>query len=632
MMFQFTSTVVLAAAFVGVGVGFVDGFAPTAIPRSARGGGGGLVGAASMTASADATGTFVRGASDGGNDGDEGVDGAGAAVEAEVEVEFPPASSPVDRLQRAAKFWSSALPIVASYYGISGELLVREKFLGETVTDAQRQQLWDEQHERGSAQLASTITSLKGFYVKTAQIIASRQDLFPEQYTEALSGFTDNLDPMTAELARAVVTKELLNRGETFEDVFTEFDEAPLGSASVAQVHRAVLSEKYGGPREVAVKIQRPSIESKLMGDIANLKALAKPLREVEALPLDYYTVFVELEKQLGDEFDFVAEAAAMDRIYDSVGRDPATGLRIEPPLVLPRPVPGLVSKRVLVMDYLQGVPLSRAREEMEKKGIDPDGPEAKLFGRKLLRALTDVFGRCILGTGFFHADPHPGNIFVLDDGRVGLIDFGQVKQISGRNRETLAKVMVALADRVGDDDPDDLATIGDLALELGVELNDDAKDEAAAAVAMWLFDASVETLPGGYDKGELSPNSPVKELQSFPQDLVLVGRSSILIKGLSSRLGIPWSLAKEWAPIAREVLDPSSAVNGGEGAGATAGDGGRVRFRDVVVTLRSWGAGRASVAARRLPAPLRSRLASLIVKRQERKARKDSLDGKEQQ
>jgi aarF domain-containing kinase len=154
----------------------------------------------------------------------------------------------------------------------------------------------------------------------------------------------------------------------------------------------------------VAVKIQRPSIESKLMGDIANLKQLAKTFRDSDALPLDYYTVFCELEKQLQDEFDFVAEAVAMDRIYETVTRD-ENGLPSESPIVLPRPVTGLISKRVLVMDYLKGVPLSRAAEEMLKKGINPDSPESQLFGRKLLRALTDVFGRCILETGFFHAE-----------------------------------------------------------------------------------------------------------------------------------------------------------------------------------------------------------------------------------
>jgi aarF domain-containing kinase len=208
---------------------------------------------------------------------------------------------------------------------------------------------------------------------------------------------------MPAALAKAVVKSELLNADERFEDVFAAFDDTPLGAASVAQVHRAVLTEKYGG-REVAVKIQRPSIESKLLGDIANLKAIALTFRNSPALPLDYYTVFCELEAQLADEFDFVAEAVAMDRIYNSLVRAP-DGTPRALPLVIPRPVPGLVCRRVLVQDYLRGVPLSRAREEMRKKGVDPDSPEAKLFGRNLMKALTTVFGRTILETGFFHAE-----------------------------------------------------------------------------------------------------------------------------------------------------------------------------------------------------------------------------------
>jgi aarF domain-containing kinase len=218
----------------------------------------------------------------------------------------------------------------------------------------------------------------------------------------------------------------------------------------------------------------------------------------------------------------------------------------------------------------------------------------------------------------FYYVDPHPGNIFVLEDGSIGLIDFGQVKQISGRNRETLAKVMIALDERIGDDRPEDLEKIGKLALELGVELNEDAKDEAAAAVAMWLFDGSTEILPGGYDLGELSPNSPVKELKSFPQDLVLIGRSTILIKGLSSRLGVPWSLSQEWAPIARNVLNGKMAK-----PASTPDKDQRVRFRAVWNTMKQWGKGRATQAVKSLPSPLRSRVASLIVKLEERKSRR---------
>jgi predicted unusual protein kinase regulating ubiquinone biosynthesis (AarF/ABC1/UbiB family) len=204
------------------------------------------------------------------------------------------------------------------------------------------------------------------------------------------------------------------------------------------------------------------------------------------------------------------------------------------------------------------------------------------------------------------HTDPHPGNIFVLDSGEIGLIDFGQVKQISGRNRETLAKVMIALDERVGDDRPEDL---------------DDAKDEAAAAVGMWLFDGSTQKLPGGYDLGELSPNSPVKELKSFPQDLVLVGRSSILIKGLSSRLDIPWSLSKEWAPIARQVLERGKMPAPKQGSDSS--DSQRIRFVIVLKTLKQWAKGRSTRALTRLPSPVRSRVAAWVVRREERKSRK---------
>ena len=132
-----------------------------------------------------------------------------------------------------------------------------------------------------------------------------------------------------------------------------------------------------------------------------------------------------------------------------------------------------------------------------------------------------------------------------MEDGANGLIDFGQVKQISGRERLTLAEVMVALAERESDDNPDDLATISRLALELGVKLRPGSPKEGPAATAMWLFDGKTEKLPGGFDTGELSPNSPVTVLQSFPQDLVLVGRSTVLIKGIAARVNVSWSLAE---------------------------------------------------------------------------------------
>jgi aarF domain-containing kinase len=436
--------------------------------------------------------------------------------------------------------------------------------------------------------------------------LARLRSLFPQQYTDRLAGLTDLVDPMEPSLVRAVVAQELLHDGEAFDDVFASFDDEPLGAASVAQVHRATLTDAYGG-QTVAVKVQRPAIEAKLLGDVAALKALAGAVRGVEAIPVDYYTVFCELEAQLADEFDFVNEAAAMERIGAHLSTD-ADGTPCTPVIVTPRPVGGLVTRRVLVMDYLPGVPLSRAVDEMRRRGIDPDSAEAQLFGRKLLSALTEAFGRTILELGFFHADPHPGNIFVLDDGRIGLIDFGQVKQIGARQSATLARVMIALAQRTSDEDPKQLDEISRLALELGVRLRDDAPREGPAATAIWLFDGSVTSLPGGFDVSEISPNSPVKVLKTFPQELTLVGRSTVLIKGIAARLGVTWSLANEWAPIASRLLARQTSAQPRVLGGAP-------RLGAVFRLLASWLASKTSAFVLQLPAPLRRVVAAAALR-----------------
>ena len=538
------------------------------------------------------------------------------------DVHFPPPLTKLERIQRAASFWVGTAPIALSYFAKSAELNVREAVIGQqSLTKEEEEVIWNELHSKGAQQLADTIISLKGFYVKAAQIIGTRRDLFPKQYTDALSVFTDNIDPLPAHLIKAVIEEELCHDvGETFDDIFAEFDEVPLGAASVAQVHRAVLTEKHGG-KEVAIKVQRPSIESKLMGDILNLKQIAKLFRDMD-LPLDYYTVFSELELQLADEFDFTKEAASMERIYTSLTTD-EYGNVVESPIVMPRPVDNLVSKRVLVMDYLHGTPLSGAAEVMAKKGIKPDSPESQLFARKLLKSLTAVFGRTILEKGYFHADPHPGNIFILDaDGRIGLIDFGQVKQIGDRFRESLAKVVIALDERKSDDNPDDLERIGNLAQDLGIELKDDAPPNGHAAIAMWLLDGSVEEYPTGYSVGELSTNSPVKAMKSFPNDLVLVARNTVLVKAMAHRFGIPWSLSQQWAPTARGVLGDTTNQSVADIGNQSVSS----KMKSNVQRIKTWGKRKASKILSHLPSPMRSKAASIALRLEQRKELKKTM------
>ena len=154
-----------------------------------------------------------------------------------------------------------------------------------------------------------------GFYVKSGQLVATRIDIFPIEFGEKLISLTDDLDPMPFKLVRRIIEQELLN-GNKYTTVFEWIEKTPLGSASVAQVHKAKLKDG----RIVAVKVQRPNIEPRMLGDIANLKAAAKRLRE--QIPIDYYIVFSELEKQLQQEFDFTYEAKSMDSIADTLEKD----------------------------------------------------------------------------------------------------------------------------------------------------------------------------------------------------------------------------------------------------------------------------------------------------------------------
>jgi aarF domain-containing kinase len=407
---------------------------------------------------------------------------------------------------------------------------------------------------------------------------------------------------MEGALVVRIVETEL---GRRLQDLFVEFDAVPLGSASVAQVHRARLRANGA---EVAVKVQRPSMEQLMLGDVANLKSLA--LRVRGRLPVDYYVVFSELEQGLQREFDATIEAKSMTRVADLLASMPGG-----PPLRVPRPVKGLVSRRVLVMDYIAGTPLSRLAAEPPAATAAAQLAQ-QLMGRKLLRALTDAYAVMMLQDGvpaqhrraaspsrrddaaltrlllgFIHGDPHPGNLMIQPDGgalrlperiplwmlmrsspqrrhalpEIALIDFGQTKQLDADLRKRLATIVLQLADcraasAASSGAKCDYGALADSAIGLGVDFKPDCPDiqSAAAALAMWLFDSTGATsLPGGYASNELSSNSPVAQVAAFPQSLVFVGRATVLIRGLANRLGIDWSLAREWTPAARALLAP---------------------------------------------------------------------------
>lgn len=320
----------------------------------------------------------------------------GASIRNEPEVNTKPASLNVfQRLNRAISFYSAAVPIFVSYKGLSALLNFRRDLMGDRITAEEENKLFDQLHEWGSDSIVSKINELKGFYVKTGQIISTRVDIFPTQYTSKLAITQDKLDPLPAEVIKEIVRIELLN-GAELNELFAEFDDVPLGSASIAQVHRARLLDG----RIVAVKVQRPSIEAKLLGDIANLKNFAKLIGD--SLFIDYYKVFCELERTLVYELDFLHEALATTKLAAAVAHSPSNKPQLAPVRV-PLPIPGLVTKRVLVMEFMEGKALSRLGDEMERRGVVAGSPESKLFGGKLLQALTDAYGSMIFGSGIIH-------------------------------------------------------------------------------------------------------------------------------------------------------------------------------------------------------------------------------------
>ncbi|CAK9039493.1 unnamed protein product [Durusdinium trenchii] len=447
---------------------------------------------------------------------------------------------PLQRLQRSLRFYSAIIPVLGQYIFRPWLRTLGVEKMGED-------ELIAEMDDWGSKRLQEALLDLGGFYVKTGQVLSTRVDLFSKPYTSRLRILQDSLPPVDAESIREIVSEELCGGGDLSE-LIRELDDEPLGTASIAQVHRGVLNDG----REVAIKVLRPHMEPVLRGDVANLKLFALTLRG--RLPVDYYPVFCELERALDGELDFLSEAQSALKVAASI-RHNALGKELEAPLVVPLPIPGMATRKVLVMDFIKGTPLSKLEERAKELGIDLGSSAGKALGRRILEALTTAYGRMVFSSGFIHGDPHPGNIFVLEGGKVALIDCGQVAQLFREQRLLVAEAVLAAAAYDGSRGMIEL--LAKCVRKFGVTFFEGQADEdaCAASVALYLFGEKDVVFPGGYSKEEFSDKSPLRQLKSFPMELVLLGRASVLVKGVAARLDVAWSVAKKWAPLAKDAI-----------------------------------------------------------------------------
>lgn len=268
--------------------------------------------------------------------------------------------------------------------------------------------------------LALALTDLGPTFVKLGQVLATRDDVLPPEITTELCALHHDGTPVPAAAIRHEVALAL---GAPVPQWFAAFDDQPLAAASVAQVHRAITLDG----REVVCKVRRPGIARQVEEDLALLGTVAELLNErvEEVRRYDPLGLFAEFADALRAELDFVKEADALTQMREVVGNT----------AMVPTAVPELSSDRVLTMTYLPGQRLS----EIEDDALRAD------IARQILRS----FVRQILRGGFFHADPHPGNL-LIHEGRLALLDFGSVGRFTSEMRQDLVSVAAAAAERDG--------------------------------------------------------------------------------------------------------------------------------------------------------------------------------------
>jgi ubiquinone biosynthesis protein len=281
-------------------------------------------------------------------------------------------------------------------------------------------------------QLADDLEAMGPTYVKIGQVLAGRSDLLPEPYRIALARLQDKVKPFSYEEVESSILSEL---GVRVSKAFSRFDIQPIAAASLGQVHRAALRDG----REVVVKVQRPGIRSQIAEDFAVLTEIATFMDDHTDAGRRYRfsAVLAEFRVAIQQELNYQLEAQNLITVGKNLDEFEL--------IMVPQPVMDYSTRSVLTMDYVPG------------RKITALGPLAQLDlnGNALAEEVFKAYLKQILVDGVFHADPHPGNVFVTDDGRIALLDLGMVGHIGPHLQEHLLKLLMAVSEGKGDEAAD---------------------------------------------------------------------------------------------------------------------------------------------------------------------------------
>ncbi len=299
----------------------------------------------------------------------------------------------------------------------------------------------DANGESKAQDLPGDLERLGPTFVKIGQLLSSRADLLPPQFLKPLSRLQDKVKPFPFQDVQFIIETEL---GAKISKLFSHFDPNPLAAASLGQVHRAALHDG----RAVVVKVQRPNIHEQIREDFAALDEIAKVLHRHTEFGQRHELVKVleEFETTIAHELDYRREAANMVAL--------ANNLREFKRIRIPLPIDSYTTHKVLTMDYIDGTKITE---------LSPLTP-LDLDGRTLAEELFQAYLKQVLIDGTFHADPHPGNVFLTTDRRIALIDLGMVGYTTPAMQDSLLKLLLAVSEGESDQAADVAIRISDTA------------------------------------------------------------------------------------------------------------------------------------------------------------------------
>lgn len=287
-------------------------------------------------------------------------------------------------------------------------------------------------------ELARELERMGPTYIKLGQLLSTRAELLPMDYLKALSRLQDDVAPFPFDQVEEIITDEF---GIRLSKIYREFNPTPLAGASLGQVHQAVLRDG----KKVAVKVQRPGIRKQIASDLEVLAEVACFLNKRTEVGehYEFERMLEDFRRSLVQELNYRQEAHNLKTLGEAMKRFPR--------IVVPQVVDDFTTSRVLTMDFIHGSKVTQL-SPLARMEADTAGLADELFKAYLEQILVD---------GFFHADPHPGNVLLTEDYRIALIDLGMVGRMAPRLQENLLKLLLAISEGRGEDAAEESIKIG---------------------------------------------------------------------------------------------------------------------------------------------------------------------------